>query len=295
MSLFGKVLWMLPAALAAYGCGAVRSAWAQVPYLDPLPGLARADTSSGRALIFQYDRFDDEATGWSADRFGLTGLVAAGLRSRFFVRAHYLSFDTGQLDLLERWPQLAGEVPEGWPGEHRLVGWTRPDVGLLGDLRASAVGEIEYGLAVGLPIGRDELYPLTAASMPVRLFLGKWVTLSGPWRTRLGLGRIWHLDSGRDLLQPGAFPSGAILDGALSWQPATRRSATLFWHEEFLDGHRSTRAGCQIWWPYAGEHALGLCWQRELAGRVDRPFASLLTLSWYLHANAAAEPAPRTP
>jgi hypothetical protein len=272
-------------------CGWSLLAQAQVPYLDPLPFYARSDTAAGRILVVSYDRFDDEISHWAADRVGLTGILATGRRSCLFVRAHYLAFDSGELSTLQRWPQLADEAPSDWPGEHRMVGWTRPEVGVLAQLALPGLGETECVLAAALPVGRDELYPLSAASLPLRLLLGKSLVTAASWQAHLAAGQIIHLDSSRQWLQPEAFPSGTVLAVRCQWRPQGPRSVSvaLSLQEELLGDRRSTNLGCQVWWPYGLQHAIGLSVQRELAGRAERSFGSLVTLSWRLQASADEE------
>jgi hypothetical protein len=271
--------------------GIVPVADAQVPYLDPLPWFALPDSAAGQALLFHYDRFDDEKFNWTANRFGMTGVLPAGRQSCFFVRAHYLIFDTDKLAVLDRWPDAAGEDAEGWPGERRIVGWVRPEFGLLTHWSPPLLGRLKLGLSAALPVGRDELYPFTAASMPLRVNLRKVWQLSSAWGATLGTGYVQHLDSGRAFLDPAAFPSGQSTVAGLTWHHGSGASLDISWRQEFLDDRRTTRLAGHCWLPYRERHALGLIVQREMAGAVHRPYATLVGLVWRLNASGS-QPTP---
>jgi hypothetical protein len=265
------------------------SAVAQIPYLDPLPWSALADSVQGPALLMHYDRFDDEKYNWIGNRLGLTSLLPSGGESCLFLRAYYLALDSGQTPVLGRWPDLAGEDAAGWPGESRTAGWVRPEFGLLSWIRMPVLGRAQWGFAVALPVGRDELYPLTAASMPVRANLRK-VFAWGAWSLTAGAGYVQHLDSGRSYLKSGAFPSGPASEAALTWHPHSLGVMALTWAGEDLEGHHSSRLGCQWWIPYRERHAMGLAVQREVAGAVDRPFATQVTLVWRWNSSSVPTP-----
>ena len=265
------------------GLAVVPAGLAQLPHLDPVPWLAPGDSLSGRSLLLQWDRFDDERFHWQANRLGLTGLLSTGNRSRIFFRMHYLAFTAGDSSSLARWPHLVGEdADEDWPAESQLVGWGRPEVGLVTQLGLPLLGWTQCAIALGLPVGRDQLYPFSAASVPVRLYLRKELRLTGGWHLGLVAGRILHLDSGRDFLDPAAFPSGHDLVVDLRWQYAAGRALTWWLSEERAGDGRSTRLGCQFWIPSGSRASFVLGCQREVAGYIDRPFATQISLGWQL-------------
>jgi hypothetical protein len=266
---------------------------AQVPHLDPLPWPDVADTLAARALEVSWDRFDDGESGWSADRVGLTGLLAAGGRARLFLRMHSLGLDTADRPVLARWPQLAGEdADEGWPGESQVAGFGRPEVGLIGPLRLPLLGDGRYALALGLPVGRDQLYPLAAASMPFRLAWRRDLALGGAWRAALTGELLQHMDSAREYLEADAFASGHVLSGELGLRAGARRGFLLCWRETRVEGRTSSLAGLRAWLPWGERHALGLAVQRELGGTAGRPFGTLVTVTWRLVSAPSEEAAP---
>jgi len=279
LPLLGLLLpWSLPAARA------------QIPYLDPLPWSAAADTSGRRSLEVSWDRFDDQEFHWSADRVGLTGLLASGEHTRLFLRMHYLSLDTDGHPALGRWPSLRGEDADpGWPDEAQIVGFGRPEIGLLGRLRLPLLGPGRYGLALGLPIGRDQLYPLSDASMPLRLAWRRELGGGSPWRLSLTVQGLQHMDSAHDFLEPAAFPSGVIYSGAVGWRRGPHRGLELSWRESHLEGRRSALLGLQGWLPWGDRNALGIAVRRELAGSAERPFGTQVTLAWRLVSAPAPE------
>jgi hypothetical protein len=266
---------------------------AQVPHLDPLPWPDAADTLTARTLEVSWDRFDDGRNGWAADRVGLAGLLSAGGRARLFLRMHFLNLDTAERTALERWPQLAGEdADEGWPGESQVAGFGRPEVGLIGPLRLPLLGTGRYGLALGLPVGRDQLYPLSAASMPFRLAWRRDLSPGGSWRAAITGELLQHMDSAREYLEADAFASGHVLSGELGLRGGSRRGLLLCWRETRVEGRTSSLAGLWAWLPWGERHALGLAVQRELGGTAGRPFETLVTLTWRLVAAPPEETAP---
>ncbi|MFH1843069.1 MAG: hypothetical protein ABIF77_07650 [bacterium] len=254
---------------------------AQIPPLDQFPWLTPADSTSGRTMLVGWDRYDEEQVDWVTNRLGITGYWAPGPDTRFFVRLHYLVFSSAEVSALQRWPELAGEETEvDWPGEDQITGWDRPEVGLVTGLELPLLGRSQFGLALGFPIGRDELYPFSAASIPLRLSLLKQITLSPPWSLELEGGEIFHLDSAQEYLDPSAFPGGQQVMAALCWRQAGAGSAALIVREERLDGRRRARVGLQIWIPQGENDSLGLAFQKDLGGSVDRPCTSQISVAY---------------
>jgi hypothetical protein len=256
---------------------------AQIPFLDPLPWSAAADTLGQRALEVSWDRFDDERVHWSADRVGLTGLLAMGERAHLFLRMHFLTLDTADRPALVRWPALRGEQADpGWPHEAQVDGFGRPEIGVIGLLRLPLLGPGRYALALGLPSGRDQLYPLSAASMPLRLAWRRDLGGGSPWQLSLAVEVLQHLDSAHEFLEPAAFPSGVIYSAALGWGHGSHRRLELGWRESRLEGRRSALLGLQGWLPWGERNACGIAVQRELAGSANRPFGTQFSIAWRL-------------
>jgi hypothetical protein len=249
--------------------------------IDPVPLLDPFTPRSSRTLVVQLDRLSDPQTLWTAHRLGITGILPTGERSHFFVRAGYLAFFTSDLPVLARWPWLAGaESSEGWPFERRIVGFVRPELGLSGDFGLPGLGRGQFGLALALPVGRDELYPFTAASLPVQIQWSFPVRIGSALVLRLGGGLFQQFDSGKEYLQPEAFPSGYQGNATLFWQLGERRSVEVSIHNHHLDQNQSTTVALRIWLPTSGPNAFGLAWVQELAGQAGRAFATHLSLAW---------------
>ena len=103
---------------------------AQIPYLDPIPWVKTTAKIGQEAVLFNLDRFWDTRTDWTANRLGVTGLLRAGRSGMFYLRVWYVAFDSGDLPVLERWPDVRGPDAEpDWPGEARSVGLGRPQLG----------------------------------------------------------------------------------------------------------------------------------------------------------------------
>jgi len=270
-------------ALVLLYCGFVSSEHgvAQIPPLDQIPWLTPADSTAGRTMLVGWDRCDEERVDWVTNRLGISGYWATGPNTRFFARLHYLVFSTANLSALQRWPELAGEETEvDWPGEDQITGWGRPEVGLVTGLELPLLGESQFGLALGFPIGRDELYPFSSASIPLRLSVLKRLLLSRPLSLDLEGDKIFHLDSSQEYLDPAAFPSGTQVSAALCWRPAGAGSAALVVREERLDGRRRARVGLQIWIPQGENDSLGLAFLKDLGGSVDRPATSQFSVTY---------------
>ncbi len=84
---------------------------AQVPRLDPAPWYAVTDSTSRGGVVFGLDRFWDDDTGWNVGRLGITVTAPFGLRSVYYLRAHVMRFDTAELPVLTRWPDLRVKGP----------------------------------------------------------------------------------------------------------------------------------------------------------------------------------------
>ncbi len=257
------------------------TAAAQIPYLEPLPWFGPPEAARLRFMDFSYDLFGDEKSDWTANRVGLAGYIPVSDRGIFFIRGYVLSFHRKDLPVLVRWPHIAGEdAEEGWPGETRSIGFASPELGLLGPIRLPLLGGSRWGLTVGLPIGRDELYPFASASFPLRLALRKELALHTVWRLNLVAGGLFHLDSSRSFFDGSAFPDGYWLAAGLSWQPGKRRWWNVLLKDDVREGRRTTLLTLQWWIPSGSLNAFGVGVTGELAGFADRPFHLQMTLTW---------------
>ncbi len=264
--------------------------FAQFPHFDPPLRHDPGDSTSRRAVRMSWDRFSDEHTDWVCNRLGFTGVMPAGERGIFFVRFKYVSFDCADLFVLERWPTLRGEdavAPEDpgeydWPYERRVVGYGRPDLGVVGHLRLPLVDELQYGLAAGLPIGDDRLYPFAAADIPLQVELRKLLRLRPGWQLTILGASIHDLDSGRAYLHPDAFPTGKRIGASVTWQPAPRRRLTVGWTDERFGSARSSRLGTRYEIPSGSRSSFSLAVEREIVGTVDRPAATYVRCRWSL-------------
>jgi hypothetical protein len=131
-----------------------------------------------------------------------------------------------------------------------------------------------------LPISRDELYPLSAASIPIQLDLRKCFTVGAAWRFAATAGPIWHLDSGREYLDPSAFPNGAHLTGEVHWQLGARRTLELGYTAASFDRRTSHRIRLRYWLPSGASDAFSLALEQELTGMQQRPFATYVGILW---------------
>jgi len=272
------------------------SAHAQVAHLDPLPWYVPTDTSFSRCLDVSFDRFQDSGTHWLGNRVGLTGVMRAGQRGFFYVRAYLLSFHSNDLPVLQRWPDIAGEeAGENWPGENRSVGFASPELGLLGPLRLPLLGASWIGLATGLPVGKNELYPFSSASMPLRVALRKELPLLRFLRMDLVAGGLLHLDTAKETLNETAFPNGIWFGVSVVWSLAPRRWLSLTLLDEQRESRRSTQVSLAWWIPLRFGHSFALGLSQHVAGLADRPFQTQFTLIWRLQSPAQGEMATPAP
>lgn len=263
------------------GAGAAR---AQLPHLDPIPWHTPADSTSRLALTVDLQRFTDDHTGWNANRILLTAILPAGDKGTFFLRIPHQTFDTGGLDLEGRWPWVLGEeAPEGWPHEDRISSFGQIEIGANGPLRLPLMGAGDFGVALGLPMGSDRVYPFSSKSMPLRLALRKPI--------RLGERRLLHLvgaylkptGSGRDFLGDEAFPGGYHLGADFDWYLGKGGRLGVGYDRHDREGRIADLVSARVTIPWSGAGAIGLEAVRELAGTLDRPAAWQFSLSWRLN------------
>ena len=227
-------------------------------------------------------------------------MLPAGDDGVFWLRLPLVTFDTGGLPLASRWPWvISDEAPEGWPGEERTSSYGQIEVGINGPVKLPLVTWVNYGLALGLPTGSDILYPFSATGMPLRIALKKNLPL-GP-TTYLGLvgGYVAHMDSGKDYLDPFAFPDGFHLGASFDVFRDRGSRFQLGYDYHDRDSRRSQLAGAQVWIPWGQSGSIGFKAARELQGTLDRPAEWYFTLSFRLdspkHRIRAVPPEPVAP
>ena len=256
---------------------------AQLMHFDPLPFFTPADSTSRLALNIDLDRFTDGKFGWSLNRVYLTAVLPAGDDATFFLRLPHLTFDSGDVGLASRWPWVLGAgAVDGWPGEKRISSFGKIEIGVTGPLVLPLLRGIDYGLSLGLPTGTDRLYPFSSQSLPFRVDVRKPIVLAPGLQAGLLLGTLTHMDSGKDYLDPIAFPGGYRLGATLARYGGRGSSWQLSWDYRNEDGRTSQLAGVQKWLPWTSDGAIGLKISRELVGSLDRPALWYFTISWRL-------------
>lgn len=273
---------MTAACLVVLGFGVLASPLsAQIPRLDAVPWYALTDSTSRAGVTFNLDRFWDDDTGWSVHRLGITMTGSFGLRSVYYLRAHVMRFDTDDLPVLTRWPELRGEgAADDWPGTTSPNGLARPELGLMVPLPLPLVGPTDAALVMGLPVGSDSLYPFSAGSWPLRLDVRRSWRLAPPWWLAVQAGGETTFDSSGEDLTPEAFPDGWRFGAEAAWQPSTWRQVKAGYEERRLGGRASRRASLAAWFPLGGGNAVGLVATRELGPRNHRAATSELSLLW---------------
>lgn len=266
---------------------------AQIPYLDPIPWVKTTAQIGQEAILFNLDRCWDTRTDWTATRLGVTGLLRAGRSGTFFLRVWYVAFDSGDLPVLERWPDVRGPDAEpDWPGEARSVGLGRPELGAVGQFSLYKLGAWWYGVGVGLPIGRDQLYPISAASIPVQLDVRKSLNLSSSVQLALYGGPIWHFPSSRDKLSEEAFPNGFHGAADVHWVLGERRTLTGGVNVADFQGRSSIRLRLRYWLPIGADDAFGVETAWELGDTENRPAEVFVAIFWRFNRRAAVAEKP---
>lgn len=274
-------LFLLLAVLVAVARpGTVR---AQLPYLDAVPWFTTADSTSRLALVVDVNRFTDSKFDWNTNRLLLTGILPAGDDAVFFLRISHMTFDSGNVSVAQRWPWVIGPDGEnGWPNESRMSSFGQIEVGVTGPVQLPLLRWVDFGLGLGLPTGSDRVYPFSSTSIPLRLALKKNLALGG--HTWLGLvgGYLAAMDSGKEYLEPTAFPSGFHLGASLDVyrRRGSRLGLTYDWR--YRESRKSQIAGAQWWLPWGKDGSVGLKVAAELQGTLDRPAAWYFTLAFRL-------------
>ncbi len=261
---------------------------AQIHHLDDMPWHALADSMARRGAAFSWHQFHDGDTDWRTDRLGIELLVPFGERAVFVVQAGFLRFDSAELLVFDRWPHLreaaedgTSEVSEDWPGQSMVNGFDRPELGLLVPLKLPVVGQGGFGLLVGLPVGRDELYPMSSASIPIRLDWRRPWSMGSRLAAAVRVGYEHTLSSSREKLHEEAFPSGFRYGVELSTDRLSRRGVGIEWAaRELSKGRHSRRLRLTGWIPLQEGHTLELSLGRELGGKADRYATWILGISW---------------
>jgi hypothetical protein len=260
-----------------------QDARAQLPHLDAIPWYTPADSTSRLALVVDVDRFHDSKFGWDLNRLLLTAILPAGDDGVFFLRLPLMTFDTGGLSLQSRWPWVIGEgAPEGWPHEERVSSYGQIEVGINGPVKLPLVTWVNYGLALGLPTGSDKVYPFSSTGMPLRLALKKNLPLGRTTYLGLVAGYLAHMDSGKDNLDPYAFPSGVHLGATFDVFRDRGSRFLLSYDYHNRESRKSQMAGAQVWIPWSEDGSIGFKAARELQGTLDRPAEWYFTLSFRL-------------
>ena len=257
---------------------------AQLMVFDEIPWQTPADSTSCLAMILQLDHRIDDKYDWRINRLLLTGLLPAGEQGAYFLRLPVASFDAGTTPLLQRWPWLRGEnadLPADWPQESQVFEIAQPEIGVTGPVALPGLGPCHYGVALGLPVGNDRLYPVASKSLPLRLELRRLLPVSPLGRLAVTAGYLLHMDSaGDDLDATAAFPSGYHL--GLAWRHALgmRGHWSLVWDGHQRDGRRLQQVGARIAVPWRDVGTWGLQVSREIQGSLDRSAAWLVSLTW---------------
>ena len=269
------------------------TARAQLPHLDPLPHFTPADSTSRLAAIFELDRNEDPEFDWSLNRLMVTAILPAGGRAAWFLRLPVMTFDTGQVPVADRWPWVIGDgVAPGWPHESIISGFGQIEVGATGPVGFWFFKEWRYGVGLGLPTGRNDLYPWSAGGMPLRLELRPGWALGGGKYLWLRGQAILHADATGNDLAPEAFPNGAQLGAEFAWYLGRGHRWTVGYDRDRREGRRSQMVTLAAWFPWTEKASVGLRVRAELQGTLDRPALWYFTLAFRFDGRRQTESEP---
>ncbi len=273
--------WLFPLLLLCLSLSDPSAARGQMLHLDAIPWYTPADSTSRLALEVGVDHFFDPRYDWSMDRLLLTVILPSGGRGIYFLRMSNLTFDSGNVPVLQRWSHIRGEEMEAdWPGSGRVRGFGQLEGGVCGPFALPVLGAVDFGAALGLPVGTDTLYPFSSTSMPLRFELRKSLLLGKSLAMHLSAGALSVVGSGREGLSDDAFKGGNHLAAELDWYRGrgARLAATV--DSRNRAGRTSLLAGAQWWLPWTGKGSVGLKVARELEDEIDRAAQWYVTVAW---------------
>lgn len=256
-------------------------AHAQLTYFDDIPWFAPADSTSRLAFVGEVNRFEDTKYDWSVNRLHVCAILPGGDRSVFFLRMSHVSFNTGGLLPVRRWPWIrGGEEKFQWGTQDNITSFGQPEVGATGPVAIAGLEHWHYGVALGLPAGSDRLYPFASVSIPLRLALRRNLWLKPGLQLGLTGGYLMNSNSGKDLLDGGAFPNGWELGVAVNRYRGTGSRVVLTYDLKNREGRKSQLLGAQMWMPWTQDGSVGIKVARELQGTLNGPAAWYFTLAW---------------
>jgi hypothetical protein len=212
----------------------------------------------------------------------------------------HLGFDNGGRSALHRWPDISGPQEDfQWPTETSITSFGQPEVGATGPVALGGLTHWQYGVALGLPVGTDRLYPFASVSLPFRVALRKTFDLSVRSQLAATGTYLMNMDSGKDLLDESAFPNGWQLGLSYSWYRGRGSRLLATYDLKNLDGRKSEIVGLQSWWSWTDDGSVGVKISRDLSGSQHRPALWYFTVAWRFDspsrrpaAEAAAAAAP---
>lgn len=249
----------------------------QVHELDPVPWSALADSTSRAGLVMSWDLKLGGEQRWRGQRLGLELRVPVGEAGMLFLRGHHVRFETGNGGALQRWPslrvddELSDDVAVGWPGEHLIEDFGQPEVGMLIPLSLPWLGPGDGAVAVRLPFGKEELYPIETRALVLRIEWRHRGIALGPVGVSGWLGRESAFDASGDVFVSEAFPGG-FRYGIDLGMPSTRsRGLSLGWQaRELANDRHLRRAVAEAWVDVPGRHRVRMSVVRELGATVHR-------------------------
>lgn len=262
-------------------CCQAGPSFAQLLHLDEIPWQAPADSTSQLALVVGADRFFDPRFDWTVNRLLLTVVLPGGEDGIFFVRMPHLTFDSGAEPAASRWPEILGEeTPANWPSSSRVKSFGQLEVGSVSRVALPGLGGLQFGTALGLPVGVDKLYPFSSTSLPLRGELRKAVPVGRRWWIQARGGYLLNMDSGKSELSSDAFASGTHLGFDLAWYRGRGSRLLLTADLAERNGRRSRLVGLQWWGGWTDDGSLGIRVAKELEDGTDRPASWYLGLAW---------------
>ena len=249
--------------------------------------------SSPVAFGFEALGMDDPDSGWQV----AGGSIMVGLRTgenrAGYLRWPHLSFSQAGSRAADRWPGLLSpdnEEQETWPGEDRVDGWGRPEVGYLGLAQWPLLGAVSYGATLWLPFTSDALYPFSMRALSLGLALRRDYRFGPSSYLAAEARSVTHSPMSDQVFADVAAPT--VRQGGL-----VLGTASLGWDLE--TGYHWDDVGTRRWKALmrrpVGEGNLALQIQHNLGESDNRLVSTRLSISWSLAMSPAEEKSDEKP
>jgi hypothetical protein len=289
----------LRAALAGTWLLLATASTAQIHHHEPAPWSAMADSASRRGVIISYADMPGTESGWRGQRVGLLLRFPLGEGGLLYLRGSYVRMETRGRSLFDRWPELLADDPDaGLPAEEAddalRNAFGPPELGTIVPLTLPLLGPGAAAFQVGLPFGKESLYPLSSRALAMSIDWRRADIAVGPLVATGRVGWEISLDASGDVFAPEAFPDGLRWGAELGVPWTDERGVRVAWSARELEADRhQRRAELQAWLPLASRHRVWVEVLRELGVRRHRLADWTVQVALDLRGLLGDDPEPR--